>query len=48
MTRFFVQWGHLLTALIVFAGLWLYVWSLDMKVNRLQREIDDESETLKS
>ena len=43
MTRFFVQWGHLLTAMIVFAGLWFYVWMLDMKVNRLRIEIQEES-----
>lgn len=45
MTRFFVEWGHLLTALIVFAGVWLYVWNLDVKVKRLRHELEEESET---
>ncbi|HEY3329535.1 MAG TPA: CcmD family protein [Capsulimonadaceae bacterium] len=44
MSGFFVEWGHLLTAMIVFAGLWLYVWSLDLRVKRLQQELKEEAD----
>jgi len=45
MTQFFVQWGHLLSAMIVFAGLWTYAWSLDCKLNRLRQEISEAAES---
>ena len=29
----------LIVALIVFAGIWLYLWNLDAKVDRLDKEL---------
>ncbi len=46
MTEFFVHNGHLLTAMIVFAGVWLYVWSLDGQVKKLKQELKDEGDDL--
>ena len=42
MTTFFAHWGHLLTAMLVFGGLWLYLWNLDAKVAKLAKQVEDE------
>lgn len=44
MSNFFVNWGHLLTAMVVFAGVWAYVWSVDQKVKRLKQELAEDSD----
>jgi len=32
-------------ALIVFAGLWAYLFSLDSRIKRLQRELQEDDDT---
>jgi CcmD family protein len=32
----------LAVTLIIFVGLWLYLWNLDAQVARLKKEIDEE------
>jgi len=35
----------MLTSLLVFAGVWIYMWSLDLKIKRLRVEMrEDEAE----
>ena len=44
MNEFFVHWGHLMTAMIVFAGLFAYLWSLDLRVKQLQAELREDAD----
>jgi CcmD family protein len=44
LTQYFV----LAVVLVIFFGLWLYLWTLDAKVSRLKSELDAEREEDKS
>jgi len=36
------QYVVLVVVLIIFAGLWIYLWNLDLRVQRLKEEIEEE------